>query len=116
MTQDTNRKVTTSQLDITKESQEVSPFQAGDNKAHIWFFLTGQVFTMAVYILSIPDLGTEQISKVLEWIFLLTMPNFDLGSALMDMYSNSMFKDTCEKVIPFCEFLPANLTFGCCPG
>ena len=79
-------------------------------------FLTGQVFTMAVYILSIPDLGTEQISKVLEWIFLLTMPNFDLGSALMEMYSNSMFKDTCEKVIPFCEFLPANLTFGCCPG
>ena len=35
LTQDTNRKVTTSQLDITNESQEVSPFQAGDNKATI---------------------------------------------------------------------------------
>ena len=32
-TQDTNGKVTTSQLDITNESQEVSPFPAGDNKA-----------------------------------------------------------------------------------
>ena len=33
LTQDTNRKVTTSQLDITDKSQEVSPFQAGDHKA-----------------------------------------------------------------------------------
>ena len=33
LTQDTNVKVTTSQLDITNESQEVSPFLAGDLKA-----------------------------------------------------------------------------------
>ena len=33
LTQDTNGNVTTSQLDITKESQEVSPFPAGDHKA-----------------------------------------------------------------------------------
>ena len=33
LTQDTNAKVTTSQLDITNESQEVSPFPAGDHKA-----------------------------------------------------------------------------------
>ena len=35
LTQDTNVKVTNSQLDTTNESQEVSPFPAGDNKAHI---------------------------------------------------------------------------------
>ena len=35
LTQDTNGKVTTSQLDITNESQYVSPFQAGDPKASI---------------------------------------------------------------------------------
>ena len=35
LTQDTNRKVTTSQLDITNESQEVSSFQTGDHKASI---------------------------------------------------------------------------------
>ena len=35
LTQDTNAKVTTSQLDITNESQEVIPFQAGDHKASI---------------------------------------------------------------------------------
>ena len=35
LTKDTNGKVTNSQLDTTNESQEVSPFQAGDHKAHI---------------------------------------------------------------------------------
>ena len=35
LTQDTNGKVTGSQLDITNESQEVSPFSAGDHKASI---------------------------------------------------------------------------------
>ena len=35
LTQDTNAKVTTSQLDITNKSQEVSPFPAGDHKASI---------------------------------------------------------------------------------
>ena len=35
LTQDTNGKVINFQLDTTNESQEVSPFQAGDHKAHI---------------------------------------------------------------------------------
>ena len=35
LTQDTNRKVIKSQLDITNESQEVSSFPAGDHKAQI---------------------------------------------------------------------------------
>ena len=35
LTEDTNGKVTNSQLDATNESQEVSPFPAGDHKAHI---------------------------------------------------------------------------------
>ena len=35
LTQDTNGKGTTSQLDITNESQEVIPFPAGDHKAPI---------------------------------------------------------------------------------
>ena len=33
LTQDTNGKVTNSQLDTTNESQEVSPLPAGDHKA-----------------------------------------------------------------------------------
>ena len=34
LTQNTNGKVTNSQLDTTNESQEVSPFPAFDHKAH----------------------------------------------------------------------------------
>ena len=36
LTQDTNGKVTNSQLDTTNESQEVNPFPAGGHKAHIY--------------------------------------------------------------------------------
>ena len=35
MTKDTNGKVTNLKLDTTNVSQEVSPFPAGDHKAHI---------------------------------------------------------------------------------
>ena len=35
LTQDANGKVTHSQLDTTNETHEVSPFPAGDRKAHI---------------------------------------------------------------------------------
>ena len=35
LTQDTNGKVTNSKLDTTSESRTVSPFPAGDHKAHI---------------------------------------------------------------------------------
>ena len=35
LAQDTRGKVTNSQLDTINEIQEVSPFPAGDNKAHI---------------------------------------------------------------------------------
>ena len=35
LTQDTNKKVTDSQLDITNESQQVSPVPADDHKASI---------------------------------------------------------------------------------
>ena len=35
LAQDTNGKVTNSQLDTTNESREVSPFPAGDHTAHV---------------------------------------------------------------------------------
>ena len=35
LTQDTKEKVTNSQLDTTNKCQDVSPFPAGDHKAHI---------------------------------------------------------------------------------
>ena len=77
------------------------------------------MFLLATYTLSIPQLGTEDIGIALEWVFLILMPNFDLGSALMDMYTNSGFKDTCEgyNYNVICANLRGNATNGCCfPG
>ena len=47
--QDTNGKVTNSQLDTTNESQEVSSFPAGDHKAHINRRLKGIANTRHIY-------------------------------------------------------------------
>ena len=44
LTQDTKRKVTNSQLDITNESQEVSPFPAGDHKTLLHQGMSEPVF------------------------------------------------------------------------
>ena len=45
-TQDTNGKVTNSQSDITNESQEVSPFLAGDYK----YFVFIQIYCKPVWL------------------------------------------------------------------
>ena len=50
--QDTNGKMTNSQLDTTNESQEVSPFPAGDHKAHINFKRIEQLCDYMDYMLS----------------------------------------------------------------
>ena len=44
LTQDTSGIVTISQLDTTNESEEVSPFPAGDHKAHT--FTQNENFTL----------------------------------------------------------------------
>lgn len=72
--------------------------------------LSGLVFLLATYTLSIPILGTEDIGKALEWIFVIFLPNFDLGLALMDMYTNAGYMDTCEgyNYKAVCELISLN--------
>ena len=84
--------------------------------ANTIFCITGMVFLVAVYILTIPGLGTKSLGETLEWIFLILVPNFDLGTALMDIFTNAGYKEACDKVIPLCTVLTPSMTFGCCPG
>ena len=69
LTQDTNGKVTNSQLDTTNESQEVSPFPAGDHKAHIIIRAQNIVNTRQNNNIKDPQkkyrLGT--VSKIFYW-------------------------------------------------
>ncbi|XP_052283854.1 phospholipid-transporting ATPase ABCA3-like [Dreissena polymorpha] len=80
--------------------------------------LSGLIFLLATYTLSIPLLGTEAIGKALEIIFIIIFPNYDLGLALMDMYTNSGYKDICGPVREtVCKLIAAgrsNATNPCC--
>ena len=51
LTQDTNGKVTNSQLDTTNESQEVSPFPAGKHKAHILTHTSNAKFLRSIVLI-----------------------------------------------------------------
>ena len=72
LTQDSNGKVTTSQLDITNESQDVSPFPAGDHKASI---IKLDLTKLIDYVnnkvpdntyFNIPGFTTEQVVSVIN--------------------------------------------------
>ena len=50
LTQDLNGKMTTSQLDITNESQEVSPFPEGESQFSFYSILKGELTEIKTYI------------------------------------------------------------------
>ncbi|XP_048758710.2 phospholipid-transporting ATPase ABCA3-like isoform X2 [Ostrea edulis] len=68
--------------------------------------LAGDATVLAVGILGIPQLGLKDLSNVLEWIFLVFLPNFCLGQGLMDYYSNWEFLDSCKDFQQFCSSIP----------
>ena len=63
LTQDTNGKVTNSQLDTTNENPEVSPFPAGDNKAHI----NRHTQKHSKHKRSIKEVPPWKVSKIFYW-------------------------------------------------
>ncbi|XP_052767410.1 phospholipid-transporting ATPase ABCA3-like isoform X2 [Mya arenaria] len=81
---------------------------------YVWLtmfnMLTGVATILAVAILSIPQLGLQDLSKVLEWIFLVLLPNFCLGQGLEDYYSNYkvglIYNKVCPVLKEFCNELP----------
>ena len=84
-------------------------------------FLPGTAAVLAILILNIPGLGTEDVAKVLEWVFYILLPNFAFGSSLQDFFINYESRRSCTKDdIPWEEFCYAlNLTGatnGCCKG
>ena len=76
---------------------------------YIKLLFLGLVFLLATYTLSIPQLGTEDIGKALEVVFIIFLPNYNLGLALMDMYTNAGYKDTCEgyNYKAVCDYIKA---------
>jgi hypothetical protein len=73
---------------------------------------SGIATVLAVGILSIPQLGTQDLSHALEWLFMIILPNFCLGQGLVDFYSNFEFLHICKPVLPFCPII----SNPCCKG
>jgi ATP-binding cassette subfamily A (ABC1) protein 3 len=63
-------------------------------------------------ILSIPQLDLLNIADVLEWIFIILFPNYNLGQGLNDIYQNAVLSDICEQLVPYCILGPN----PCCKG
>ncbi|KAL3853222.1 hypothetical protein ACJMK2_016778 [Sinanodonta woodiana] len=57
--------------------------------------ITGLGTLLVTYILKTPQLGTENIGKQLEWVFAVFLPNFNLGQALMEVYTNYVYETVC---------------------
>lgn len=76
---------------------------------------SGVATILAVGILDIPQLGTQDISHALEWTFLTFLPNFCLGQGLEDFYSNYEFSEMCHQfnLTEICKF---PIPFPCCKG
>ena len=72
---------------------------------------------LAVNILSIPQLGTMDLSRVLEWVFLV-LPNFCLGQGLNDFYTNYQVLQVCDtpQVKFVCSLHLKEHPFPCCKG
>ena len=82
--------------------------------------ISGLVILLAVFILSIPSLGTEDVGKAIQWIGIIFFPNYNLGQAHIDMYNNYGYADICEKANyeKICPFIVmTGLNNPCCfPG
>ena len=109
LTQDTNGKVATSQLDITSESQEVNPFLAGDHKVAISFILhyQQQINQNSEYDQEIPHSQTADKLKF-KWQFCESRLTMKVSNASKTCYekvhSTSIWKD----LLHIHRFSPSN--------
>ena len=73
-----------------------------------WNIISSQTSLIAVQILALPQLDLVDISKTLEWIFLLIFPNYSFGQALIDLYNNYQITKICveSQLDQVCDFQP----------
>lgn len=62
-----------------------------------WNILSSQIPIVGVYFLQLPALGLTNEGDILEWIFLIFLPNFAFGQGLTDVYTNYEYNNYCGK-------------------
>jgi len=97
----------------------------------LYFYLfTGTFPSLIVDILGVIE-NTKDISKHLDWIFLVLFPNYNLSKGLAKLYNNYDFLDLCFNIKPkdvygkepgkdslleICDLLGDDLEDACCKG
>lgn len=70
---------------------------------------------MAVFVLKIPDLGTEDVATALDWVFSVIFPTYCMGSGIMNVYTNYGYAEGC-KATGYPEICLIDNTSPCCSG
>lgn len=68
----------------------------------IFNVITGLATLLTVFILSIPALDLLDVAKALKWAFLF-LPNYALGQALNDIFTNHQYIDIFNQAMKMCE-------------
>ena len=68
----------------------------------IFNVITGLATLLTVFILSIPALELLDVAKVLKWAFLF-LPNYALGQALNDIFTNHQYIDIFNQAMKMCQ-------------
>lgn len=63
-----------------------------------YVFPEGMATLITVVILQIPELQLVEVADVLDWIF-MTLPNYSLGMAFNNLYTNSRAVEYCTRPI-----------------
>ena len=79
------------------------------------FDFVGLATLMAVFILKIQGLGTEDVASVLDWIFSIISPTYCLGSGILNVYINYGFTEVC-KATGYPSICLTEPTSPCCSG
>ncbi|KAH9488682.1 ATP-binding cassette sub- A member 3 [Bulinus truncatus] len=75
---------------------------------------SGIITTTTVFILQFPSLGTDNIATVLDWVFIVIFPNYNMASVFINIYTNYLNLDSC---LSFVNTNSSNVCFSpCCPG
>lgn len=80
-------------------------------------FPIGLATTLAVFLLMFPTFGTQNIALGLDWVFAIVFPHYNLGSSIMNIYTNYQYINTCERSMyqVTCK-IPALSSGSCCMG
>jgi energy-converting hydrogenase Eha subunit A len=79
------------------------------------FDFVGLATLMAVFILKIPGLDTEDEASVLDWVFSIISPTYCLGSGILNVYINYGFTEVC-KTAGYPSICLTEPTSPCCSG